>query len=151
EVYDYAVGGRVELPKLQDRFKYPIHLSPADIREVATKRVLAKTNQGHAELRRLFKENEGTILANCRLERSHLSTEFGEQEFIDSYPYLPHYIELSIDIMNGLRAQQGAPRHVGGANRTIIRQADQMIAGDRTRLMDQPVKALVTLDKIYEL
>src|SRR5262249_47774349 len=82
EVYDYAVGGRVELPKLQDRFKYPIHLSPADIREVATKRVLAKTNQGHAELRRLFKENEGTILANCRLERSHLSTEFGEQEFI---------------------------------------------------------------------
>jgi hypothetical protein len=151
EVYDYALGGRVELPKLQDRFKYPIHLSPADIREVATKRVLAKTKEGHTELRRLFKENEGTILANCRLERTHRSTEFGEQEFVDSYPYLPHYIELSIDIMNGLRAQQGAPRHVGGANRTIIRQADQMIAGERTRLMDQPVKALVTLDKIYQL
>jgi hypothetical protein len=151
EVYDYAVGGRVELPKLQDRFKYPIHLSPADIREVATKRVLAKTPEGQSELRRLFKENEGTILANCRLERTHRSTGFDEQEFVDSYPYLPHYIELSIDIMNGLRAQQGAPRHVGGANRTIIRQADQMIAGERTRLMDQPVKALVTVDKIYEL
>jgi hypothetical protein len=150
EVYDYAVGGRVELPKLQDRFKYPIHLSPEDIREVATKRVLVKTTEGDAELRRLFRNNEGTILANCRLERTHLSTEFGEQEFVDSYPYLPHYIDLSIDIMNGLRAQQGAPRHVGGANRTIIRQADQMIAGE-PRLMDQPVKTLVTLDRIYGL
>ena len=150
EIYDYA-RGRVELPKLRDRFKYSIHLSPADIREVATKRVLVKTAEGAGVLQQKFQENEGTLLANCRLERSHISTEFTEQEFVESYPYLPHYIGLSIDIMNGLRAQQGAPRHVGGANRTIIRQADQMIAGDRTLMKDQPVGTLVTLDKIYEL
>jgi hypothetical protein len=53
--------------------------------------------------------------------------------------------------MNGLRAQHGAPRHLGGANRTIIRQADQMIAGDRTRMGQAPLGALVTLDKVYEL
>jgi hypothetical protein len=151
EIYDYAVGGRVELPKLQDRFKYPIHLSPADIREVATKRVLAKNSEGKKILHQIYQENEGTILANCRLEHTHRTTDFDEQDFVDSYPYLPHYIELSIDIMNGLRSQKGAPRHVGGANRTIIRQADQMIAGERTRMMDQSVRALVSLDKIYEL
>ncbi len=32
---------RVELAKLQDRFRYRV-ISPPDIREVATKRVLAK-------------------------------------------------------------------------------------------------------------
>ena len=151
EVYDYVGIGRVELPKLQDRFKYPVHLSPADIREVATKRVLSKTDEGKTVLKKLFEENEGTLLANCRLERTHRTTEFNKEEFVDSYPYLPHYIDLSIDIMNGLRSQQGSPRHVGGANRTIIRQADQMIAGDRTRMRDALVGALVTFDKIYEL
>jgi hypothetical protein len=151
EVYDYVGGGRVELPKLQDRFKYAVHLSPADIREVATKRVLAKTDEGQKVLGKIFKENEGTLQANSRLERTHRSSGFSEREFIDSYPYLPHYIDLSIDIMNGLRAQQGSPRHVGGANRTIIRQADQMITGDRTRMGDASVGALVTFDKLYEL
>lgn len=151
EVYDYVGVGRVELPKLQDRFKYPVHLSPADIREVATRRVLTKTAEGRELLGDLFRNNEGTLLANCRLERTHRKSEFGEEEFIDAYPYLPHHIELSIDIMNGLRAQHGAPRHVGGANRTIIRQADQMIVGDRTRLKDRPLGTLVTLDQVYEL
>ena len=33
---------RVELAKLQDRFRYRVDLAPSDIREVATKRVLAK-------------------------------------------------------------------------------------------------------------
>jgi hypothetical protein len=151
EVYDYIGVGRVELPKLQDRFKHAVHLSPADIREVATKRVLTKTDEGRKVLSKLFRQDEGTLLANSRLERTHRSTDFGEQEFVESYPYLPHFIDLSIDIMNGLRAQQGSPRHVGGANRTIIRQADQMIAGDRTRMGQSSVGALVTLDKLYEL
>jgi hypothetical protein len=151
EVYDYVGAGRVELPKLQDRFRHGIHLSPADIREVATRRVLRKTRQGQEILRDLFRKNEGALLANCRLERTHRSTDFSEDEFVEAYPYLPHFIDLSIDIMNGLRAQHGAPRHLGGANRTIIRQADQMIAGDRTRMGQAPLGALVTLDKIYEL
>jgi len=151
EVYASIGVGRVELPKLQDRFKYGIHLSPADIHEVATKRVLRKTREGQQVLKVLFEKNEGALLVNSRLERTHRRTDFSEQDFIDAYPYLPHYIDLSIDIMNGLRAQHGAPRHVGGANRTIIRQADQMIAGDRTRMKDAPVGALVSLDKIYEL
>ena len=33
---------RIELAKLQDRFRYRVDLAPSDIREVATKRVLAK-------------------------------------------------------------------------------------------------------------
>jgi hypothetical protein len=36
---------RVELAKLQDRFRYRIDLAPADIREVATRRVLAKKDE----------------------------------------------------------------------------------------------------------
>ena len=39
---------RVELAKLQDRFRHRVDLAPSDIREVATKRVLAKKAGGRA-------------------------------------------------------------------------------------------------------
>src|SRR5438270_6260981 len=42
---------RVELAKLQDRFKYHIDMAPADIREVATRRVLAKKDEAGPLLR----------------------------------------------------------------------------------------------------
>ena len=42
EVYNYLATGRIDLPKLQDRFKHQIDLSPADIREVATRTSVAE-------------------------------------------------------------------------------------------------------------
>ena len=149
QVYDYISSGRIDLPKLQDRFRHQVHMSPADIRVVASRRVLAKKND--APLRQLFKKHEGSLLVNCKLERTERSTDFTEDEFVQFYPYLPHYIDLSIDIMTGVRQFGNAPAHLGGSNRTIIKQAEEMLIGDRTRLAEQPVGALVTLDKVYEL
>jgi hypothetical protein len=151
EVYNYIASGRIDLPKLQDRFKYQIDLSPADIRQVATRRVLSKKVGKDAPLREIFKEYEGTLLQNCKLERTSRRTDFSEDDFVQFYPYLPHFIDLSIDIMTGIRLQPQAPKHLGGSNRTIIKQSYEMLVSDRTRMVDQPVKALVTLDKIYEL
>src|SRR5690606_2458328 len=74
-----------------------------------------------------------------------------EDDFIQFYPYLPHFIEMSIDIMSGIRLQPGAPKHLGGSNRTIIKQAYEMLVSERTALATQPVGTLVTLDKIFEL
>src|SRR5262249_24940791 len=42
EVVAAIASKRVELAKLQDRFRHRVDLAPSDIREVATKRVLAK-------------------------------------------------------------------------------------------------------------
>src|SRR5438132_9087188 len=53
--------------------------------------------------------------------------------------------------MTGMRLQPQAPKHLGGTNRTIIKQSYEMLVSDRTRMVDQPLKTLVTLDKIYEL
>ncbi|MCG3145056.1 MAG: hypothetical protein HONDAALG_02597 [Gammaproteobacteria bacterium] len=142
---------RVELAKLQDRFKHRIDLAPADIREVATRRVLAKTPDAEKSLRTLFNNSQGQLNAACRLERTTRKSEVTEEDFIQFYPYLPHYIEMSIDIMSGIRLQPGAPRHLGGSNRTIIKQAYEMLVSHRTALADRAVGTLVTLDKIFEL
>src|SRR5919205_357029 len=52
---------RVELAKLQDRFRYRVDLAPSDIREVATKRVLAKKPEAEPILKKLFADNQGTL------------------------------------------------------------------------------------------
>ena len=142
---------RVELAKLQDRFHYRVDLAPSDIREVATRRVLAKKAEAEKPLKKLFAENEGQLNAALRLERTTRRTDINESDFIHFYPYPPHYIDLCIGIMSGIRLQPGAPRHYGGSNRTIIKQAYEMLVSDRTALAKKPLGTLVTLDKVFEL
>lgn len=142
---------RVLLAKVQDRFQHRVDLSPADIREVATRRVLAKNDTGIQALGRLFAETQGRLNIACQLERTNRWSELSEAEFIRFYPYLPHYIELSIDIMSGLRLQGSTLRQLSGSNRTIISQVYQMLVNERTNYAERPVGALVTLDRLYEL
>jgi hypothetical protein len=118
---------------------------------VATKRVLAKHEDAVPQLRKLFTDNQGGLNAAVRLERTTRRTEIDEEGFIQFYPYVPHYIDLCIGIMSGIRLQPGAPRHYGGSNRTIIKQAYEMLVFDRTAMAKKPVGALVTLDKVFEL
>ena len=142
---------RVELAKLQDRFRHRVDLAPSDIREVATRRVLAKKDDALPILRKLYSANQGALNAALRLERTSRRTAVSEDDFVQFYPYPPHYIDIGISIMSGIRLQPGAPRHFGGSNRTIIKQAYEMLVSNRTRLADCPIGTLVTLDRVYEL
>src|SRR6266567_9298568 len=142
---------RVDIAKLQDRFRSRVDLAPSDIREVATKRVLAKKDEAKPILQQLFAANQGVLNAALRLERTSRRTEITASDFIQFYPYPPHYIKLCISIMSGIRLQPGAPRHYGGSNRTIIKQAYEMMVSDRTAFAKRPIGALVTLDEVFEL
>ncbi|NLF02163.1 MAG: BREX system P-loop protein BrxC [Anaerolineales bacterium] len=142
---------RVELARLQDRFYHRIDMVPADIREVASRRVLSKTPAGEERLREIFDDVHGRLQTHTQLEGTGRPSRVGEDAFVQHYPYLPHYIDLSIDIVSGLRLQADSPRHIGGSNRTIIKQTYEMLVSPRTELADQPVGTLVTLDRIYDL
>ncbi len=142
---------RVELAKLQDRFRHRVDLAPSDIREVATRRVLAKKDEALPIIRKLYSASQGALNAALRLERTSRRTAVSEDDFIQFYPYPPHYIDIGISIMSGIRLQPGAPRHFGGSNRTIIKQAYEMLVSNRTNLAECPIGTLVTLDRVYEL
>lgn len=142
---------RVELAKLQDRFRIPIDMAPADIREVATKRVLSKTAAAEPLLRSRYDAAAAQLRTHTKLERTARKWEVSRDEFIAFYPYLPHFVDLSIDIVSGIRLQPGASRHIGGSNRTIIKQAYEMLVSERTGLADAPAGELVTMDRIYDL
>ena len=89
--------------------------------------MLAKKQAAVPILKKLFADNQGQLNAALRLERTARKTEIAEADFVQFYPYPPHYIDLCIGIMSGIRLQPGAPRHYGGSNRTIIKQAYEML------------------------
>lgn len=140
----------VKFPRLLDRF-FTVDLSPEDIREVATRRVLSKKEEAKPILEKIYRDSHGKLLEQCHLERTPIRSDITEEDFVQFYPYLPHFINLSIKIMDGIRRQPGATRHIGGSNRTIIKQAYEMLVSERTNLATKPIGTLVALDDIYEL
>jgi len=151
EIVDALDSKKVDLATLQDRFRVTVDLKQSDIAEITGERVLKKRDDTVGVLESLFDANEGRMKAFCSLERTHRDIRISKEEFVRLYPYLPYQIDLCIDIVSGLRLKRGSQRHIGGSNRTIIKQAQEMLINPRTMLADQPVGALVTLDKVYEL
>jgi hypothetical protein len=149
DVCDRNAASGLDLPELQNFFRHRIDLSSAGIGEVATRRVLRKKESQEPILRELFRDSGARLIENVRLEWCSRRTEFDEDEFVRSYPYLPHLIDLSIDIVANILRHPNATKTAG--SRTIVRQFFEMIVSDRTRLADRPVGALVSIDKIYDL
>lgn len=142
---------RVELARLTDRFSTQVHLESTDIAEVTSRRVLAKNAAAQEILGRLFDDFRGRLCQNARLSADIQLPELSRDRFIELYPLLPYQIELIIQIVSGLRTQGGASRHMGGANRTVIKLAQQLLVGKATGLADMPVGSLARLDHIYDL
>jgi hypothetical protein len=151
EVVTALDSKKIELARLQERFRITVDLKQSDISAVTSERVLKKKKEAAELLGALFKENADRIKGCTTLERTSRNIEIDAENFPALYPYVPYQIELSIDIVAGLRLKRGAHRHVGGSNRTIIKQAQQMMINPRTRLAEEPIGSFVTLDRVYEL
>jgi hypothetical protein len=150
EIGNYPGAGSVDLPNFRSLFQHQIELGPDDIREFASRRVLRKKASQEPILRKMFREYGASLIQNVKLERCSRRTEFDEDQFVQFYPYLPHLVDVSIDIMAGIRVQPNVLKREG-SNRTIIKQSFEMLVSERTRLAHLPLGALVSIDKIYEL
>lgn len=142
---------KIELARLMDRFPRQVHLEPSDISEVTSRRVLSKNADAQAALGKLFDEHRGRLTEHTRLSADIKLPELARDSFIDLYPLLPYQIDLIIWIVSGLRTQGGASKHVGGANRTIIKLAQQLLINPAVNLAEQGIGALVRLDQVYDL
>lgn len=149
------VGGlddkKIELARLMDRFPMQVHLEPSDISEVTSRRVLKKNSAAERALGQLFDQHRARLEASTKLTADIALPPLSRQTFIDLYPLLPYQILLIIDIVSGLRTQGGASKHVGGANRTIIKLAQQLLINPATNLAGATTGALARLDHVYDL
>ena len=141
----------IELARLMDRFPLQVHLEPSDISEVTSRRVLSKNAAAQTALGKIFDEHRGRLIEHTRLTGDIKLPEVTRDSFIDLYPLLPYQIDLIIQVVSGLRTQGGASKHVGGANRTIIKLAQQLLISPAVNLADEPLGALARLDHVYDL
>ena len=151
KIHSYLLATRIRLPELRERFERRIDLSRAGIREVAARRVLRKKESAAPVLRKLFRDYGARLARNIKLERYSRRTTFDEEQFVEYYPYLPHLVDLSVDIMDGIRRHPHAPKHLSDGNGPIVKQCAEMLISESTRLAEQPVGGLVSIDKIYDL
>jgi hypothetical protein len=142
---------KIELPKLMDRFPLQVHLENSDISEVTSRRVLSKNAAAQTALGKLFDEHRGRLAEHTRLTADIRLPELSRDAFVDLYPLLPYQIDLIIQVVSGLRTQGGASKHVGGANRTIIKLAQQLLINPAVNLADAQIGDLVRLDQVYDL
>jgi len=142
---------KIELARLMDRFPLQVHLEPSDISEVTSRRVLSKNAAAQTVLGKLFDEHRGRLTEHTRLTADIKLPELTREAFIDLYPLLPYQIDLIIQVVSGLRTQGGASKHVGGANRTIIKLAQQLLINPAVNLADASLGDLVRLDQVYDL
>ncbi|MFC4006011.1 BREX system P-loop protein BrxC [Nonomuraea purpurea] len=142
---------KIELARLMDRFPLQVHMEPSDISEVTSRRVLLKNATAQQILGALFEEYRARLAHHSRLTAEIKLPELTRDSFVDLYPLLPYQVDLIIQVVSGLRTQSGASRHVGGANRTIIKLAQQLLINPAVDMADQRVGALVRLDQVYDL
>lgn len=139
---------RVELARVRDRFPLTVDLIPSDIEEVVSKRVLAKNAKGAKTVRTLYDDYQNQLRSNVALDSAIRGKDFTGDEFTRVYPLLPYQVQLFIDAVSALRAVGGAGPMVGGANRTLIRLAHQLV---KTVLAAKDVGALATVPMAYDL
>jgi len=142
---------KIELARLMDRFPLQVHLEPTDISEVTSRRVLSKNAVAQTALGKLFDENRGRLTEHTRLTADIRLPELSREAFIELYPLVPYQIDLIIQVVSGLRTQGGASKHVGGANRTIIKLAQQLLINPAVNLANAKLGDIVRLDQVYDL
>ena len=151
DVVGYLDDNRTELARLQDRFPYKPVLEPSDIAEVTSRRVLGKNSTGEQTLQGLFQQHQGRLATHTKLDTKIRLPELTSKAFADLYPLLPYQIELIIQVVSGLRLSGGASKQFGGANRAIIKLAQELLTNPQSGLADEALGALVTLDRVYDL
>lgn len=108
-----------ELFRLNDRFPIKVDIEANDIKEIITKRLLGKSQEGKEFLVKLFNQNEGILKNNTHLavqQRSIYNQVLTEQSFADLYPFLPVHIDILLSLLQKLASRTG-----GVGLRSVIR------------------------------
>ena len=108
-----------ELFRLKDRFPENVDIEANDIKEIITKRLLGKSQEGQSYLVKLFNQNEGIIKNNTHLtvqSRSIYNQVLTEELFANLYPFLPVHIDILLSLLQKLASRTG-----GVGLRSVIR------------------------------
>jgi hypothetical protein len=138
-----------ELFKLNDRFPIKIDLPASDIKKICYERLLKKSANGEAKLRRLFDEKGQELRHNTKLENAkYYSADFDADTFADLYPFLPSHFDILLQLLGALAKSTGGI----GLRSAIKVIQDILIEGPENQLpaCSQDVGWLTTLVTMFD-
>ncbi len=153
EIVESAAYNSAELNKLRDRFPISVELDARDIREITYLRLLTKSPQGEADLRKLFQDKGQSMIQHTRLTGTSLyKDDPSAEDFVRFYPFLPQHFDVLMQLIRVLARRTG-----GVGLRSAIRVIQDVLvdtnrilpAGD-VKLADRPVGSLATVSDFYK-
>ena len=116
-----AVKGN-DFSKIQGRFNTRISLSSSSVDEVIKKRILAK-NDNATNMLRLSYDKNSAILKNLITFNgavADLKGYMGENEFIETYPFVPYQFKLMINVFKEIRKHGNSGKHLSEGERSML-------------------------------
>lgn len=152
EVVPKILGYTSQFQKIRDRFQLKIQLTPENIDTVVKKRLLQK-KLGHSLelLAALYSQHSGNLATTALIKnpaRDHhsLFTQLNQQEFMDSYPFMPYHIRLMQEIFGLLRSRGNSPQALTGRERAVL----QVVRSILREISDKKIGHLATFDLVYD-
>ncbi len=138
-----------DFSKIQARFATRMPLNSADVAEVIQKRLLAKTEEGIAQLGHLFgrEENNLKTLFDFTDGSIRLKNFTDRNNFIQSYPFPPYQytlFQMAITSLSQHNAFEGKHSSVG--ERSMLGVFQEVAK----KLADYPVGGIATFDLMFE-
>jgi|GEM_PF-812714 len=139
-----------DLKKLEGRFDTRFTLTTENIQQVLEERLLKKSTEGEKTLRKRFGGVAGSMADLGILQKAdRVLPACEENEFVNSYPFLPYQLILIPDILRNLRVVGGRGEALGGATRSLLGITQGVLRDQRLGYGEDTVGRIVTLDEIF--
>jgi hypothetical protein len=137
-----------EIYTLNARFPIKVDIEADDIKEIVTKRLLGKSEEGKKYLKEVFNQYGPQMNLSMRLadmdERSLYYRQPDCEQFVNLYPFMPVHITMLLELLKKLASRTG-----GVGLRSVIRLIRDILV--ENRFADQTIGRLVTPSDFYDV
>ena len=112
-----------DFSKIQGRFNTRLSLSSASVDEVIKRRILAKTEEAEQLLRLIYQQNASgmrNLFSFSPETKADLKGYGSEDEFVESYPFVPYQFKLLQDVLVQVRKHGSSGKHLSGGERSML-------------------------------
>lgn len=111
-----------DFSKIQGRFNTRLSLSSSSVDEVIKKRILAKTDNAANMLALSYSKNSAVLKNLFTFNDAVLDLKgySGENDFIETYPFVPYQFRLMQNVLAQIRKHGNSGKHLSGGERSML-------------------------------
>ncbi|MGH3525540.1 MAG: BREX system P-loop protein BrxC, partial [Mycobacterium sp.] len=153
EVLESIIGDRtkqqqMDFSKIQARFAAQLKLDSKNVREVVSKRLLEKTEDGATQLESIYRRNADRFRSLFAFRDQRMYQNYATvEDFIGIYPFVDYQFELFHAAMKGLSYNDAfTGRHASVGERSLLGVTKEI----GSAMKNAEVGSLATLDMFYD-